>query len=249
MDNGGLHFHYQPQFNLFTGEIRGAEALLRLKHNNKILLPAEFLDQVDNHFLSKAWPALLNQLINFINFCHSNDRPLTVAFNVTPDQLLADFFLPYVDEALSKLACNAKFLEVELTEKVAAADHFTLLQRLGELKERGLSVVIDDFGAGYANLRYLSDLPIDGVKIDRHFIKGINTPVNEEILRFVIKVAKLTNFFVLAEGVEMSCEADKVKALGCDFVQGFYHGKPCSAAEFSKFFIANMRHQAAVSCA
>jgi len=219
-------FHYQPQYCLDSGELRGYESLIRLMHPTLgVLTPASFLDKIDNvGSWLRLWPVMLDCIESdslMLNSAHK------LAINVSPIQLEHDFFINYLEEVIDKNKLSPENIEIEITENVVISDYKRVSSAISRLNELDISVVIDDFGSGYSNLKHLEKLAVQGIKLDREFVTGIeSSPVKQIIVESVVNIASVKGCFVLAEGIEKPIEKEVVQRLGCKYGQGYLFGRP-----------------------
>ncbi|MCX5721177.1 MAG: EAL domain-containing protein [Nitrospirae bacterium] len=229
--------HYQPQIDLRTGAIIGAEALVRWQHPQRgLLLPAEFLPA--------AMDAGLMRMIDewvLRTACRQNQAwqerglmPVRMAVNVSHSLFHGSSLLSVVEEALRQTGLTPACLDLELTESVAMRNIEASIAILSGLKAMGVQLSIDDFGTGYSSLSYLQRLPINLVKIDQSFIQEILTlPSPAPIVRGIIAMAHSLNLYVLAEGVEQETQRKLLLTHGCDQAQGYLFGSPMQAEAFA----------------
>lgn len=233
---GEFELHYQPQIDMTSGRPTGAEALLRWRHPERgLLAPVAFIDalahsavapEVGRWILQRAcrdaaaWPEV-------------GGRPLSVAVNLFPVQFDDVRFLDEVDHALASSGLPAARLELELTETIALRNDGVAEHTLMQLRARGIRVAYDDFGTGYASLSMLHRLPADRLKIDRSFVSEMmKSPGNVAIVRSIALIASNFNLQVIAEGVETTSQADLLRQLGCNEVQGYLYSTPLAPADF-----------------
>jgi diguanylate cyclase (GGDEF)-like protein/PAS domain S-box-containing protein len=231
-----LVVHYQPKIDLVSGEIFGVEALVRWQHPTRGLLqPVSFMPEVERTDLIEALTNhVLNAALRQQQTWHEQGIELTMAVNVSARSLGPDSALPETIAELTKTWGTAPGqLTLELTEggliEAAAPD------MLGRLHEMGERLSIDDFGTGYSSLAYLQRLPVDEIKIDRSFVKGL-AEVHDDatIVRSTIDLAHNLGLKVVAEGVEEEAVLKALIEYGCDAAQGFLFGRPVAAAEITK---------------
>lgn len=229
--------HYQPKFNLKSGAITGAEALLRWKHPRRgFIPPSEFISIAEDSGLIQpigTW-ALREACQQSRRWTESGLPTVAIAVNVSAVQFRNKDFLAKLIEILAETNLDPHLLELELTESTVMswADIEPTLQ---SLRNTGVRISIDDFGTGYSSLSYIRKLPLDSLKIDQSFIRQILTPPRDiAIVTAIIRMAQSLNLRVIAEGVEMSEELDFLKSEGCDEAQGFHLGRPLAAEQFSK---------------
>ena len=164
---------------------------------------------------------------------------LHVAVNVSARQFRSGL-VGTIQEAVDEAGIGASSLCLEMTETTIMDDIDNTVGILGELKNLGFAVSVDDFGTGYSSLQYLHRMPIDEVKIDRSFVAGLGTDsVNTAIVASVISLAHAMNLDVVAEGVETYDQLERLRALGCDFAQGFFVAKPMSPETIDDFLAAD----------
>ncbi len=228
--------HYQPQIDLRTNGIIGAEALVRWQHPQRGLLPPAV-------FLAAAMDTGLIRAIDewvLRTACRQNQSwqqrgkmPVRISVNVSNSLFHGNTLLSVVEEALGQTGLAPACLELELTESIAMRNVDASIVMLTTLKAMGVQLSIDDFGTGYSSLSYLQRLPIDVVKIDQSFIKEILTqggPV--PIVHAIIAMAHSLKLLVLAEGVEQEAQRTLLLEQGCDQAQGYFFGRPMPADAF-----------------
>jgi diguanylate cyclase (GGDEF)-like protein/PAS domain S-box-containing protein len=229
--------YYQPQIDLRTNGIIGAEALVRWQHPQRGLLPpVEFLPAAMDTGLIRAIDEWVIRTA-----CRQNQAwqqrgktPVRISVNVSNSLFHGNTLLSVVEEALSQTGLTPACLELELTESIAMRNVDASIVMLTTLKTMGVQLSIDDFGTGYSSLSYLQRLPINMVKIDQSFIREILTqggPV--PIVRAIIAMAHSLKLFVLAEGVEQEAQRRLLLEQGCDQAQGYLFGRPMPADSFA----------------
>lgn len=232
-----FELYFQPQIDLFTGRIKGAEALIRWNHvKNGIISPIQFIPLAEENGLiiditrwvlreacrvAKSW-----QLQG-----HEN---LSIAVNISSNHFEGGKIVIDIAQALEKSKLNPKYLEVEITEGVMLGNSKKVLTILNKLKQLGVSISVDDFGTGYSSLEYLQKLPADRIKIDKSFVKDMTSQSgNAVITRSIISMSHEFGFLVLAEGVEKDSQLSSLINYECDEFQGYFFSKPVSEREFS----------------
>ena len=245
-----FQLHYQPQFNLRTGALIGAEALIRWRHPELGLIPpGKFIPVAERSGLINevgAW--VLNEACRQARQWQEDGlRSLVVGVNLSPVQFRRDDIEREVLNALSASGLAPDCLELELTESLLIADSTHLTALLGRLRNLGVRFSIDDFGTGYSNLGYLKRFEVERLKIDQSFVRRLTTDSNDEgIVRAIIEMAHSLKLDAVAEGVETQETLDHLIRLQCDFGQG-YHWSPALPAE--EFFALAMRRRAAEAAA
>jgi len=223
---------YQAVVDLQRGSMTGVEALVRWNHPERGLLPPdEFIPQV-------AAMGLLPQLTRFVlgEACgwaqHRRARlphevPLTVAVNVSPHDLLTSEVVEDISEALAESGLPASLLTIEVTETETFDNLEQILPRLMAIRAMGVLVAVDDFGTGYSSLSHLQGLPVDLVKIDKSFVDGLATSLEDStVVAAVVRLAHTMGLSVVAEGVEQVKQLLALRELGCEFVQGYLLARP-----------------------
>lgn len=234
IDHGLLTLLYQPQFNMHSGSVSGAEALVRWEHPDLgTLEPAEFLPLVRDHGLMDALTDLvLSRAVADASAWYAADAGIPVAINLWAPSLDEDSLPDRILSVLAAHGMSASSLTIEITEDLLVADLAKARAVLNRLREAGIRVAIDDFGSGYATLTYLRELPIDDVKLDRQVIEPI---LHDEraatIARSVIELTTTLGLATVAEGVGDAETAHLLKEYGCDAVQGNFFSPPLPAAD------------------
>ncbi|MFW7415432.1 EAL domain-containing protein [Demequina sp. SO4-18] len=233
--NDELTLVYQPQVDLLTGEIHGAEALLRWRH-------PEFGDVSPDEFIPVAERAgLIHEIGVWVleNACRQQVRwrsddvgEVPVAVNISVDQFYDVEFGHHVERVLRETGITPRSLTLEITETVASQPD-VVVDQLHRFTSLGVQVAIDDFGTGYSSLRYLKDFPVDFIKIDRSFVDQVETSQRDrELIATIVSLAHNFGLATIAEGVETLAQLEFLRGLGAEFAQGFYFGRPMPPAEF-----------------
>ena len=233
-----LVMHWQPVVR-GRAELVGAEALVRWQHPERGLIgPEDFVPLAEESGMIRAvgeW-TLERALSQAGAWRRKLQCPVWFAVNVSAAELAqGSLFVEKVRSTLAANGLDGASIELEVTERVLMsnlAENVETLRRIGEL---GVRFAIDDFGTGYSSLAYLRDLPIDKLKIDRSFLRGIDShPADEAIVRAIAVLASTLGIAVMAEGVENEAQRERLAALGCDEWQGHLFSGPMDAAEFEK---------------
>jgi diguanylate cyclase (GGDEF)-like protein/PAS domain S-box-containing protein len=236
IDSGQIVVHYQPKFDLQTGTVTGAEALVRWDHPQFGLLgPGAFLPLAEQTGLMR--PLTLRVLDDALAQCarwRDEGVPLTVAVNLGAPNLL-DLGLPGdVLAALEKWEVDPSMLQLEITETIVAADPVRVIEIMNKLGELGISLSLDDFGTGSSSLAYLRELPVQELKIDKSFILGMDEDAEAAtIVTTIVDLAHNLGLQAVAEGIETDEAYALLADSGCDYGQGFLMGRPMPAAELT----------------
>jgi diguanylate cyclase (GGDEF)-like protein/PAS domain S-box-containing protein len=236
IQSGQVVVHYQPKFNLETGEVAGAEALVRWDHPQFGLLgPGAFLPLAEQTGLMR--PLTLRVLEDALQQCAAwRDEGLNmpVAVNLGAPNLL-DLGLPVdVHELLAKWDVDPSMLQLEITETIVAADPVRVIEIMNRLGELGISLSLDDFGTGSSSLAYLRELPVQELKIDKSFILGMDEDREAAtIVETIVDLAHNLGLRAVGEGIETEEAYRLLAASGCDYGQGFLMGRPMPAAELT----------------
>jgi diguanylate cyclase len=233
---------FQPEISFDGEHIMGMEALVRWQHPERGLLgPGEFISLAEETGLIVplgTW-VLRDACRRAVVWQRSRpaDQPLTLRVNVSARQLAQDSLRATVAEVIAETGIEPGLLCLEVTESVLIEDPEESIRMLTELKQLGVKIAIDDFGTGYSSLEYLRRLPVDCVKVDRSFVRGV--PESEEdvaIVNAVIELGHALKLSVTAEGVETTDQFENLRAAGCDTAQGFLFFRPEPPEEVAKLF-------------
>lgn len=238
IDARQLELHYQPQVDLSTGAVTGVEALVRWPHPRLgYLPPLEFLPLAeDAGLMDLLTESVLEGAIEQCAAWRVDAPTLAVAVNISTTNLLNPDFSRLVGELLERHRLGPDALVLEITETTAMADVHRCKQAIQELRDMGLVVSVDDFGAGFTSLAYLSSLAVAELKLDRSFISGLSSAHDARdlaLVRSTINLAHALGLRVVAEGVEDETSLEVLTELDCDLAQGYLISKPKPATEVS----------------
>jgi diguanylate cyclase (GGDEF)-like protein len=229
--------HYQPKVNLVTGQVSGAEALLRW-HSAELgpLSPGEFIPIAERSGLIGAvgdW-VLRQVCVETAGWRRSGLRPVRVSVNLAASQLQRHDLAGQVQALLLETGADPTWLGVELTESMVMSDLAGATATLRALKAIGIEISLDDFGTGYSSLSSLSRLPIDVVKVDRSFVRDVTADAQDvSVTRAIIHMTHGLQMRALAEGVETEGQLSLLVAAGCDELQGYWFSPAVPASEFT----------------
>jgi cellobiose PTS system EIIC component len=244
--NGQIFLEFQPQVDFTTGQVFGAEALLRWQHPilGRIAPPiivtvAEDVDQID-HLGLRILSLACRQRAAWCNFLPDD---FVIAVNLSPRQLLDQEFHQKVIDILHQERLPPSSLELEITESTMLLPDVNAINNLKRLREAGVKVALDDFGMGHTSLHYLRELPLDTVKIDRSLANVSPGSVDEHIVKSIADLGRTLNLILVVEGVENELQLRRLSALGCDRFQGFLFSRPLPASACLEFVLAANRER------
>lgn len=245
LERGEYELYFQPQIEMKSATIVGAEALLRWQHPELgLITPDKFIPLLEDTGLiidvgewvldsacrqGKVWDEL-------------TERPFRMAVNLSGKQFRNESLIETISKVVANNGFNARQLDVEITETVLMQDDRVSLANIGGLKELGVQLSIDDFGTGYSSLSYLKRFPVDSIKIDRTFIRDVTTdPEDAAIVTAVIAMAHSLKLEVIAEGVEEESQVEFLSRYDCDLLQGYLYGRPLPQNEFRALLLAKKK--------
>ncbi len=231
--NSEFKLFFQPKVDVKSGKINGAELLARWVHPSKgILFPGSFIKTAHNLGLSHNFTILaLNCACSFIKK-NSNIFSDTLAINISSKELLHPEFEKEVTDTISQFGINPSQIELEITEDALVKDFELAITKITKLQEYGVKFAIDDFGTGYSSIKYLKQLPVNTLKIDRSFLQDINNESNAKLVTMIIKIAKTFNMSVVAEGIESDSQLEFIQKQKTDLYQGFHFSKAINEDSF-----------------
>ncbi|KAA2214890.1 two-component system response regulator [Teichococcus oryzae] len=224
-----LVLHYQPQIELRSGRVVGVEALLRWRRNGKLTGPGPFLAVAEETGLIgpiNEWvlaEACRQAAAWAEDWKAAGVAPLRMGVNLSPVQFRRQDVPALVLRVLGETGLDPALLDLELTEGILMDQGAEMAARLQSLRARGICISVDDFGTGYSSLSYVKNFPVDRLKIDQSFVRGMTSDANDAaIVRTIIELAHVLRLQVVAEGVETEAQLEALRAEGCDEVQGFF---------------------------
>lgn len=228
--------YYQPQYNHSTGMLIGTEALVRWKHPERGLIsPGIFIPIFEkNGFITRLDLYVFEQTCKFIRKCMDKGLPVApVSSNFSRNDIFQPEFVEKLEQLRQKYQVPSKYLRVEITESSVLGGSKQVNKIINKLHECGYLVEMDDFGSGYSSLNVLKDVDFDIIKLDMMFLsQETNSNRGGTIVNAVIRMAKWLEMPVIAEGVETIKQADFLRSIGCDFVQGYLYSKPLPEEEY-----------------
>lgn len=240
-----IRLDFQPQLNLITGEILGMEGLLRWNCPVKGNIPPGLFIPIaeETGIILELEPIIFRHAAAMIERLNEQSKShLRVAVNVSVRQIIQPGFARRVLDYLARMKINPSQLEVEVTESLFIQEVELVVQELTVLREAGIAIALDDFGTGYSSLNHVRTLPVDVIKIDRSFILELEESSEAlELVESIIRIAKVLNKTVVAEGVETQAQLRLLRGAGCEIIQGYLLARPLPANDLIQVLDA---HQA-----
>ncbi|WP_417666916.1 EAL domain-containing protein [Roseibium sp.] len=235
---GGLFLAFQPQIDVSSQTVAGAEALLRWEHPLYGPIPAPLIINLAEEI------GCLDDLGLFVleTACSQYTKwrvrlpyDFTLSVNVSPHQLRQPDFVPKALQIISDAGIDPRTIELEVTESAALLPEQESVQALQELRKAGVRIALDDFGMGHTSLHYLRELPLDTIKVDRSLTAATDNKANELIVRSLLELGASMGIQILIEGVEEESQLERFTALGCTVFQGYLFSRPLSPEAFPAF--------------
>ncbi|MCW9017174.1 MAG: EAL domain-containing protein, partial [Kangiellaceae bacterium] len=240
MDKNQFQLHYQVKCCPYINKIVGIEALLRwFRSDDESIKPDLFIPKAEEMGLILPigrWvlETVAKQISEWLKL-GLIDEEFSISVNLSMKQLMDDNLLDEIKEILSSTEIPATCLELEVTESIMMEEPVATIDILNQLHQLGIRLSIDDFGTGYSSLNYLRQMPLDTLKIDRSFIQDIGiSQQNETIIKAITALSHNLELKVVAEGVEIERQLKFLKQHECDYIQGYYFGRPVPADEMTK---------------
>ncbi|HJV79912.1 putative bifunctional diguanylate cyclase/phosphodiesterase [Noviherbaspirillum sp.] len=232
-----LELHYQPIFQLGAARICAVETLLRLPNAGIALLTTEEMigvaEETSLIFNVETW--VLRAACHQAKVWHASHLPLPIAVNISSIHLKDPGFLTLVEQILQETGLDPAYLELEITERAVMESNEENQRILKALKDKGIRITVDDFGIGFSSLSYLKNFPVDTLKIDQFFIKGLPFDIQDKaITDAIIALAHGLKLNIVAEGVENKQQLDFLAAAGCDQCQGYFLSVPLTATAITE---------------
>ncbi|MFZ0094374.1 MAG: EAL domain-containing protein [Pseudolabrys sp.] len=235
-----FELYYQPQVNLEDGKLVGAEALIRWRHPNGLVLPNDFMPAVNASMISDGialW--VLETACRQGCMWQRKGHDIRLSVNLSPSQFQLGDLAATVVSVLRDTGFSPSLLELEVTESILLEDDERALEIFRLIRDLGVRIAFDDFGTGYAGLTYLKKFPLDRLKIDKSFVSKLEANSDDmAIVGATISLGKLLGLSVIAEGIEDRVTADLLRGRGCEEGQGYYFGRPMPATEFEQRFLS-----------
>ncbi|MDO6704739.1 bifunctional diguanylate cyclase/phosphodiesterase [Photobacterium sp. 1_MG-2023] len=245
LQNRGLEVWYQPKVSARDFSIHGAEALVRWKHPIEgYISPAQFIPVAERSgLIEQLGKVVMREVFTTVKrWKQQGLLPGRVAINLSPQQFGNPNLIQYVADLQRTTGVNPNDITFELTESAMMGENEHTIQMLNAIKKLGFALSIDDFGTGYSSLSYLARFPLDELKIDRAFIKDLETvPKQLTLIENIINLGKALKMCVVAEGVETRQQAALLSNLNCDYIQGFHFFRPLPKHDLETILLKNLR--------
>lgn len=240
LPGGQLQLLYQPKIDLDTQAVVGAEALIRWRHPGLGLVrPDQFIPMAEEtRLILPIGEWIIEEACRQLNrWTDEGLGHVNLAVNLSSVQFRVQDLADRIERIVRRSGVDPSRLELEITESGLMEDPDGAVRILGRLRAIGLTIAIDDFGTGYSSLAYLKSFPVCTLKIDRSFVRDLEADVNDRgIAEAVISMSRVLRVAVVAEGVESAGQVDILRAMGCQFAQGFYFSKPITAEQFTTYW-------------
>ena len=241
--NGEFVVYYQPKFNLSTRRFISSEALVRWNSKTHGLIPpskfiplaeaAGLIHEIDTYVFEKVCEDLNEAK-------RKGRRIIPVSINFSLYEFYSTDFLNFIVSSIEKYKINPSYIEIEITEATSQANTFISISIIKKLRDRGVRVLMDDFGVGFSNIGNLRKIPFDAVKIDKSFIDDIAfDSKSKAIVKFLIELCQANDMEVIAEGVDNKEQVEVLKKFKCNTIQGFYYSQALPIKEYEKFLMSN----------
>lgn len=241
--NQEFEVYYQPKFSLNSHTFISSEALVRWNSKkNGFLYPSQFIDKAERAGLIHDIDMyVFNKVCEDINEAkRKGRRVIPISINFSLYEFYSPSFISDIIKLIDKNNVPRNLIEIEITESTSQSNPFLAISIMKQLKEKGLRILMDDFGVGYSNFSNLRQIPIDCIKIDKSFIDHIiDDQKTREIVRFLIAFAKNSDLEVIAEGVDKREQVEILKRYKLDTIQGYYYAKPLAKQAYEEFLISN----------
>lgn len=242
LDKGEFRLHYQPIVALNNGRVIGFEALVRWQHPQRgYVAPEEFiaLAEETGKIIPLGWWVLQEACYQLKEWqLQFNNRNLSIGINISQKQFSQPCLIDSLIQILQTTGLEANKLRLEITESLLMQDALITMETLNQIRALGCQLYLDDFGTGYSSLSYLHSLPLDALKIDRSFVRAIDSEGNNsEIVEAIVMMAKSLGLKVIAEGIETKAQLTKLQKLGCFYGQGYLFTKPLNSRALSNWLM------------
>ena len=235
----GFRLVYQPQVNILTGEIDCFEALLRLKNHN--ISPVEFIAVAEEtDLISEIGRFVTRTVVQKLAAWSQEGKKLKkVSVNFSSKQIRDLTYVDFLRKLLADYEVEAKYIEIEITESMFLEKSDRTMEILNDFRELGVGIALDDFGTGFSSLSYLTYIPVDKIKLDKSLSDKFLKLDNISVINSIILLAHSLELEITAEGIEEVSQYNKLKASGCDYIQGYLFSKPLSDEDIEAVYDKN----------
>ncbi len=241
MDRDEFVVFLQPQCDISTGKVVGAESLVRWQHPEKGLIPpgkfVPLLERIGMIYLldQRIWEKVCQWLRSWIDRGY---RPIPISINISRIDVVSIDVPAYLNELLEKYRLPARYIKAEITESACTQEDGAVNQTVDRLRDAGFLVMMDDFGSGYSSLNMLKSIAVDVLKIDMRFLKmeEVEEQKGVSILESIVNMARLMGLPIIVEGVETLKQENLLRNMGCRYTQGYYYCKPLPIGKFEEMF-------------
>ncbi len=242
LQNKELELYYQPQVDILTEQIIGAEALVRWKHPILGMIPPDKfipIAEESGSIIEIGYWILLTAFKAATIWNVDKTIPMRVSINLSPRQFAQKDFVPKLTNLMTVTGCKSEWIKLEVTESLLIENTTETMKSLISIAELGIPISMDDFGTGYSSLSYLTTYPISQLKIDRSFMNDIPIRLDKcEVVRMIMRIAEIIHSDVVAEGVETLEQVEFLRSIKCNVVQGYYYYKPMPFDDFDHIITA-----------
>lgn len=241
MDRDEFVFFVQPQCDISTGKVVGAESLVRWQHAEKGLIPpgkfVPLLERIGMIYLldQRIWDKVCQWLRSWIDRGY---RPIPISINISRIDVISMDVPAYLTSLLEKYRLPARYIKAEITESACTEEDGVVNQTVDRLRDAGFLVMMDDFGSGYSSLNMLKSIAVDVLKIDMRFLQmeEVEEQKGVSILESIVNMARLMGLPIIVEGVETLKQENILRDMGCRYTQGYYYCKPIPVGKFEEMF-------------
>ncbi|MBP5604320.1 MAG: EAL domain-containing protein, partial [Ruminiclostridium sp.] len=228
--------YVQPQYSHSSGKLVGAEALCRwIRPDGSTVTPQIFIPIFEKNGFVRVldrymWDCAFSQVKKWLD---AGIEPVPLSVNISRMSLIDDEIITEIGKLSKKYGIDHSYIHFEITESAYIADYANLIERIGKIRDMGFKIAMDDFGSGYSSLNTLKDIPFDILKLDMGFLRGNSSSSKSGIiLGSIIRMAHSIELITIAEGVETVIQADFLRSLGCDIIQGYLFARPMPVEDF-----------------
>jgi predicted signal transduction protein with EAL and GGDEF domain len=238
IDRSELEMHYQPLIDLGTGQLQGAEALVRWPtRDGRMVMPDEFIHVAEHTGLIRTLSRyVINEVISQGSRWQRQGYQIRLSLNLSPRNLIEPDLPAELARLLRMYSLPPSALQLEMTETTVMSDPLRTIDVLNRFRATGVGIAIDDFGTGHSSLSYLTRLPATELKIDKSFVAAMSTdPASRTVVRSIIDLGRNLGLAVLAEGIETPEVAEDLRLMGCHLGQGYLYSRPLPADDFHRW--------------